>query len=192
DKLRKVPHLRSRHSEQAWMFHDNPKYPLLADLHGRLSRLTGLPKYMIRNSEPIQVVKYKEHGHYHAHHDSDELNATLPCCSFHKEENCRLCRYMTVLFFLNEPEEGGQTAFPYANNDTFTEEGLRRERRKVNLARHCKDANVVIKPKRGMAVMWYNHEREPSSGWLGKLDRRTYHGGCDVIKGEKWIANAWL
>ena len=20
----------------------------------------------------------------------------------------------------------------------------------------------------------------------------TYHGGCDIIKGEKWIANNWI
>ncbi|KXJ05278.1 Transmembrane prolyl 4-hydroxylase, partial [Exaiptasia diaphana] len=91
DKLREVPHLRSRNSEQAWMFHDNPKYPLLADFHGRIHRLTGLPKHMIRHSEPVQVVKYDVRGHYHAHTDSDELNDTLPCCTLNREENCRLC-----------------------------------------------------------------------------------------------------
>ena len=30
------------------------------------------------------------------------------------------------------------------------------------------------------------------SGLLGDLDRYSTHGGCDVIKGEKWIANKWL
>ena len=30
------------------------------------------------------------------------------------------------------------------------------------------------------------------SGLLGDLDRYSIHGGCDVIKGEKWIANNWL
>jgi len=29
---------------------------------------------------------------------------------------------MTVLVFLNEPEEGGETAFPFANNNTFNKE----------------------------------------------------------------------
>ena len=27
---------------------------------------------------------------------------------------------------------------------------------------------------------------------LGPVDRYSLHGGCDVIKGEKWIANNWL
>jgi hypothetical protein len=39
DEIRKIPSMRSRNSEQAWMFHDNPKYPLLADFHGRLVML---------------------------------------------------------------------------------------------------------------------------------------------------------
>jgi len=30
------------------------------------------------------------------------------------------------------------------------------------------------------------------SGLLGDLDRYSIHGGCDVIKGEKWIADNWL
>lgn len=33
-----------------------------------------------------------------------------------------LCRYLTVLYFLNDVEEGGETAFPVADNETFDEE----------------------------------------------------------------------
>jgi hypoxia-inducible factor prolyl 4-hydroxylase len=40
--------------------------------------------------------------------------------------------------------------------------------------------------------MWYNHLRDDETGWVGELDPRTYHGGCDVIKGHKWIANSWI
>lgn len=39
-----------------------------------------------------QVVKYDVHGHYHCHHDSDDVEQGLPCCSFSKDEDCRLCR----------------------------------------------------------------------------------------------------
>ena len=31
-------------------------------------------------------------------------------------------RYLTVLYFLNDVEEGGETAFPVANNETFDED----------------------------------------------------------------------
>ena len=40
--------------------------------------------------------------------------------------------------------------------------------------------------------MWYNNFIDPESGLLGPVDRHTLHGGCDVIRGEKWIANNWL
>ncbi|PIK57987.1 hypothetical protein BSL78_05075 [Apostichopus japonicus] len=29
-------------------------------------------------------------------------------------------------------------------------------------------------------------------GWLGDRNLFAFHGGCDVIKGEKWIANNWI
>ena len=40
--------------------------------------------------------------------------------------------------------------------------------------------------------MWYNNLIDSESGLLGNLDVNSVHGGCDVIKGEKWIANNWL
>lgn len=35
-------------------------------------------------------------------------------------------RYLTVLYFLNDVEEGGETAFPVANNETFSTEVKKR------------------------------------------------------------------
>ena len=32
------------------------------------------------------------------------------------------CRLVTVLLYLNEPEKGGETAFPLADNETFSTE----------------------------------------------------------------------
>ena len=61
-----------------------------------------------------------------------------------------------------------------------------------NLARNCKKSNVVIKPEKGKAVIWYNHYLRRRSGWLGQVDFRSFHGGCNVQKGEKWIANNWI
>ena len=31
-----------------------------------------------------------------------------------------------------------------------------------------------------------------TTGWLGELDQYTFHGGCDVKQGTKWIANSWI
>lgn len=31
-----------------------------------------------------------------------------------------------------------------------------------------------------------------SIDWMGDVFNRSLHGGCDVLKGEKWIANNWI
>ncbi|KAJ7383004.1 hypothetical protein OS493_031174 [Desmophyllum pertusum] len=194
DKVRRLePRLRSRNSRQVWMFHNDPKYPLLSDFHGRLSRLSLLPEEFINNTEPLQVVKYDVHGHYHCHHDSDDVEQGLPCCSFSKDEDCRLCRLATVLLYLNEPEQGGETAFPLADNETFSTEAWEREEGwKCNLAQNCHKSNIVVKPEKGKAIMWFNHLLDENTGWLGELDQMAQHGGCDVLGGTKWVANLWL
>ncbi len=35
---------------------------------------------------------------------------------------CLFYRLATVLLYLNEPEKGGETAFPVAGNETFSQE----------------------------------------------------------------------
>ena len=61
-----------------------------------------------------------------------------------------------------------------------------------NLSINCHMADRVITPKKGTAIMWYNHLVDPASGLLGPLDPYSVHGGCDVTKGTKWIANNWI
>ena len=61
-----------------------------------------------------------------------------------------------------------------------------------NLSHNCHVGNLVIKPRKGTAVMWYNHFMDKESGWLGEMDQYSLHGGCDITKGEKWIANNWI
>jgi len=189
-----VDHLKSRTSKQAWLWHYGVHNELLEGFHERLARLTLLPHDLIEMSEPMQVVSYKERGHYHCHHDSDE-NTKLPCCTHNTEEpECRLCRYLTVQFFLNNVTAGGQTAFQVADNSTFSYEAWAEEAAdKCNLKQElCGNSNLVVEPLQGRAIMWYNHEVDSSSGWMGDLDPMTYHGGCDVTTGEKWIANSWI
>lgn len=40
--------------------------------------------------------------------------------------------------------------------------------------------------------MWYNHLLDSNTRWLSVLDPMSYHGGCEVTKGEKWVANIWI
>lgn len=40
--------------------------------------------------------------------------------------------------------------------------------------------------------MWYNHFLDSEDELLGERDPYSLHGGCDVIRGTKWIANHWI
>lgn len=62
----------------------------------------------------------------------------------------------------------------------------------MNLHKNCKDANLHVSPERGKAVMWYNHHVDTTSGWLGHIERLSWHGACPVQTGEKWIGNFWI
>lgn len=40
--------------------------------------------------------------------------------------------------------------------------------------------------------MWYNYFIDEESGWMGVRDEYSLYGGCDILKGEKWIVNFWI
>lgn len=201
--MREHPKHRQRTSEQVWLPMGEEYDPVLAKLRERYGKLFHIPHHILKGSEHMQVVRYTPGGHYHAHHDTEtHRESAKPCChqtstaTIKQHGRCRLCRLMTIMFYLEAPEDGGETAFPAADNITYSEAENRRHgypaKDLYNMNEHCYDANVVVKPKKGTAVAWYNHHVDPSTGWLGEMDEWSLHGGCEVRKGEKWIANLWL
>jgi len=176
--------------------------PLFESLRDRIHLVTQLPKDMIWSSENMQVIRYNQKQHYHCHFDSEEEETkNLPCCHhvemFYDGEDeiqCVPCRFLTLFYYLNEPKLGGETAFPIADNETLAENEtyLDSDLQRCDLAEHCYDANLYYKPKRGAALLWYNHFVSNETGWLGRVDQTSYHGGCNVIEGTKWAANNWI
>ncbi|XP_073259502.1 transmembrane prolyl 4-hydroxylase-like isoform X1 [Porites lutea] len=189
------PHTKSRHSRQTWIEKVNGSLDsVVASIQERVHRLTMLPLDIIKASEYLQVVSYGPMGHYNCHLDSDFIRKS-PCCHYLGSElrNCRVCRYATILYFLDNVEDGGETAFPIADNSTFDDEVWMSDAENVcNLAKNCHKANVVVKPEKGKAILWYNHKVNNMTGWMGQLDKFSFHGGCDVKRGTKWIANNWI
>ncbi|XP_031556002.1 transmembrane prolyl 4-hydroxylase-like [Actinia tenebrosa] len=194
----KHPLHRHRLSDQTWLYR-NMSDPVLSRLINRVTKLTRLPRKFVRASEAIQVVRYQQNGHYHAHMDSTPIrNDELYCChqNLYKKKECKLCRFITILYYLNDVESGGETAFPIADQDTrpldkrLVDPGISHD--ELNLTEHCQNASLVLPPKKGTAVMWYNHYVDTDSGYLGDLDEFSVHGGCDIKKGMKWIANNWI
>lgn len=59
------------------------------------------------------------------------------------------------------------------------------------MSEFCYNSTTVVTARRGKAVLWYNHDLD-EHGWLGDRDDYSLHGGCDVRKGDKWVANNWI
>nr|XP_054765293.1 zinc transporter 7-like [Lytechinus pictus] len=161
----KNPIKKSRYSEQTWIYPERTEDDLVAEFQRRLLRLTRLPEQLINKYSFFQVVKYGPHGHYNAHLDSAGDTQGLPCCHLVSTKKCRICRYMTIMVYLNDVEEGGETAFVVANNDTFDDHKLRNSGN-INLNNHCKESKLHVRPERGKAVIWYNHFLNEETGWI--------------------------
>jgi predicted 2-oxoglutarate/Fe(II)-dependent dioxygenase YbiX len=82
-----------RKSETAWLSTEDP---IIRSVVERCVSRTDRP---IENCEQLQVLRYKEGGHYNPHQDV-----------FYQDKNKRL---YTFIIALNDEYEGGETAFPY-------------------------------------------------------------------------------
>lgn len=192
------PVFRDRYSNQIWLRQSDPRDRVLANLREKVIKLTNLPRYIVEGGEPLQVLNYQPHGHYHAHYDGQDFSdyPNTPCCHLSlssQPNNCMMCRLLTIIYYLNDVDEGGETAFPVADKRGFTEERFRKRilGDLYNLSEFCHNASLVVKPKKRRAVLFYNQFLD-RNGWMGKMDRHSLHGGCNIIKGEKWMANNWI
>eukprot|EP01116_Phalansterium_solitarium_P021799 TRINITY_DN6940_c0_g1_i1.p1 TRINITY_DN6940_c0_g1~~TRINITY_DN6940_c0_g1_i1.p1 ORF type:complete len:408 (-),score=139.30 TRINITY_DN6940_c0_g1_i1:226-1362(-) len=164
-----------RTSTQAWLTrHDGD---VVRRIDERVAQLTHLP--LEENlDEQMQVVHYDHMQHYHSHYDY--FNPIY--YPNHPDIQAGQQRLVTVFYYLNTPEEGGETVFPKGGPTGYSE----KERMDFT---DCK-RGVIIKPTRGSAVLWYNLLAD--GHMEGALDDMTLHGGCNVIRGEKWGANKWI
>lgn len=91
------------------------------------------------------------------------------CFFFHStlHQKGQSVRYSTLLMYLNDPQEGGETTFPrWSNAETFKELG--------------------VKPTIGKAVLFYSQLPD------GNLDDKSQHAAKPVKVGEKWMVNLWF
>ncbi|KAM6927973.1 transmembrane prolyl 4-hydroxylase [Xenentodon cancila] len=186
-----------RNSRHTWLYQGKGAHRVLQDIKERVTRLTQLPPALVDLSEPLQVVHYEQGGHYHAHHDSGPVYPETACTHTRLVANTSTpfetsCRYITVLFYLNSVDGGGETAFPVADNRTYDEVSLiQNDVDLLDTRRNCDKSNLRVRPTKGTAVFWYNYLSD-GKGWVGEQDEYALHGGCVVTHGTKWVANKWI
>ena len=160
-----------RTSSTAWLkIGDHPE--LLMDLRMRAASLMRLP---VENAEPLQVVRYEEQERYMSH-TFFLHRRRQPQSKLWNDDSKN--RFATVLIYLSDVSGGGETAFPFADDN-----------RKLQARGDCKRGKRV-RPKKGRAVVFYN--MLPNTHNHLVPDQTSMASGCPVASGVKWAANFWL
>ncbi|KAL3137205.1 hypothetical protein ABBQ32_006763 [Trebouxia sp. C0010 RCD-2024] len=138
--------------------------PVVHDVELRLAKWTHLN---ISHQEDMQILRYGLGQKYGAHYDS--LVEGSP-------------RVATVLLYLaNTTQEGGETAFPAADEWVAPDMSER-----FGPFSECAKQHVAVKPQKGMALLFYSLNLDGSS------DSASLHTGCPILQGVKWTATKWI
>ncbi|URE34214.1 P4Hc [Musa troglodytarum] len=150
-----------RTSSGMFLSSEERKYPIIEAIEKRIAVFSQVPA---ENGELIQVLRYETNQFYRPHHDyfSDTFNL--------KRGGQRVA---TMLMYLSDDVEGGETYFPMAGSGECSCGG------KVV-------KGLCVKPNKGDAVLFW------STGLDGETDPNSLHGGCAVLRGEKWSATKWM
>lgn len=158
-----------RTSKQTFLSRNDP---VVRKVLERMSSVTHLPWY---HCEDLQVLEYSAGEKYDAHEDVGE-EGTKSGDQLSKNGGKRVA---TILLYLEEPEEGGETAFPDS-------EWIDPERAKTETWSKCAHRRVAMKPTRGDGLMFWSVRPD------GTIDHRALHVGCPPTRGTKWTATIWV
>lgn len=140
---------------------------IIQNIEKRIADLTFIP---IEHGEGLQVLHYEVGQKYEPHYDyfSDDFNT--------KNGGQRIA---TVLMYLSDVEEGGETVFPAAQGNYSSVPWW-------NELSECGKKGLSVKPKMGDALLFWSMKPDATP------DPSSLHGGCPVIKGNKWSSTKWL
>ncbi|XVF15977.1 hypothetical protein REPUB_Repub09cG0202300 [Reevesia pubescens] len=140
---------------------------IIRNIEKRIADFTFIP---VEHGEGLQMLHYEVGQKYEPHYDyfMDEFNT--------KNGGQRIA---TVLMYLSDVEEGGETVFPAARGNISAVPWW-------NELSECGKGGLSVKPKMGDALLFWSMKPDAS------LDPSSLHGGCPVIRGNKWSSTKWM
>ncbi|CAI0435076.1 unnamed protein product [Linum tenue] len=157
----------SRVRTSSGMFLSRGQDKIIRAIEKRISEFTFIPA---ENGEGLQILHYEIGQKYEPHFDYflDEFNT--------KNGGQRTA---TLLMYLSDVEEGGETIFPSAKANSSSVPWW-------DELSECGKKGLSLKPKRGNALFFWSTRPDAS------LDPSSLHGSCPVIIGNKWSATKWM
>ncbi|CAL1394663.1 unnamed protein product [Linum trigynum] len=140
---------------------------VVREIEKRIADFTFIP---VEHGEGLQILHYEVGQKYEPHFDyfMDDYNT--------KNGGQRIA---TILMYLSDVEEGGETVFPSAKGNYSAVPWW-------NELSECGKKGLSVKPKMGDALLFWSMKPDAS------LDPSSLHGGCAVIKGNKWSSTKWM
>ncbi|GMI90690.1 hypothetical protein like AT1G20270 [Hibiscus trionum] len=157
----------SRERTSSGMFLRRGQDKIIRDIEKRIADYTFIP---VEHGDGLQVLHYEVGQKYDPHFDY-----------FFDEFNIKTVgqRMATMLMYLSDVEEGGETVFPAAKGNISAVPYW-------NELSECGKQGLAVKPKMGDALLFWSMRPDAT------LDPSSLHGACPVITGSKWSAPKWM
>ena len=172
-----LPDTTWRTSTQTFLTSDDDD--IIQAIDARTAKITRTRRGM---QEPVQVLRYKPGEKYDQHTDYFDYRFYQNDPSTLKMiRNGEKNRLITVLWYMTNVTEGGETIFPKA----FGGEGKALEDGTTN----CVDRPdaLLVKPTQGDVIIFYSLYAD---GWM---DEHSLHAACPVGQNQiKYAANKWI
>ena len=148
------------------MFLGRAEDDVIETIEARIAAWTHVPE---SHGEGFQVLRYEKHQEYRAHYDyfHDKFNVK-------REKGGQ--RMGTILMYLSDVEEGGETVFPKFEDGTPA----------GSEASECARNKLAVRPRKGDALFFRSLRHD------GVPDTFSEHAGCPVIRGVKFSATKWM
>ncbi|KAL6748389.1 hypothetical protein V8C86DRAFT_1837086 [Haematococcus lacustris] len=138
---------------------------IMQAIQDRIALYTHAP---VLHQEDMQVLRYGVGQYYHRHQDS--LSEDSP-------------RMATLLLYLSDATEGGETAFPERSQWAHPQ----LEQTYGAEFSSCAKGHVAVKPRRGDGLLFWSTHPDGST-----MDPASTHEGCPVLVGSKWTTTTWI